>query len=147
MKTLPNDCFFARVEAEIAEGRPVRFRMKGCSMFPLLREGRDEVVLYPCKKEELRPMDVVLFRFKGKHILHRIIRRESNHLLLRGDGSYMARETCSVEDVVGKVREIVKPSGRTLATDSYQWRIPGYLWVHSGRLRVFMLKVLTHLKK
>ena len=34
MKTIPNDTFFACVEAELAEGRPVRFRLKGNSMFP-----------------------------------------------------------------------------------------------------------------
>ena len=30
-------------------------------MFPLLREGKDEVAVYPCKAESLKPMDVVLF--------------------------------------------------------------------------------------
>ena len=36
MKCIPNDVFFAWVESEIAEGRTVRFRLKGNSMFPLL---------------------------------------------------------------------------------------------------------------
>ena len=58
MRKIPNELFFSRVEAEIAGGRPVRFRLKGWSMFPLLRDGRDEVVLYPCTEDELQPMDV-----------------------------------------------------------------------------------------
>lgn len=45
MKIVANDTFFAWVEAEIAAGRPVRFRLKGNSMFPLLRNGKDVVVL------------------------------------------------------------------------------------------------------
>ena len=48
MKTIPNDTFFACVEAELAEGRPVRFRLKGNSMYPLLRNGKDVVVLGKC---------------------------------------------------------------------------------------------------
>lgn len=39
MRKIPNELFFSRVEAEIAGGRPVRFRLKGWSMFPLLRDG------------------------------------------------------------------------------------------------------------
>ena len=38
MRKIPNELFFSRVEAEIAGGRPVRFRLKGWSMFPLLRD-------------------------------------------------------------------------------------------------------------
>ena len=41
MKCIPNDVFFAWVESEIAEGHSVRFRLKGQSMFPLLRNERD----------------------------------------------------------------------------------------------------------
>ena len=70
MKNIPNDMFFAWVESEIAAGRSVRFQLKGISMFPLLRNQKDEVVLVPCRAEELRVRDVVLFRYKGKHLLH-----------------------------------------------------------------------------
>ena len=96
MRKIPNELFFSRVEAEIAGGHPVKFRLKGWSMFPLLCDGRDEVVLYPCTEDELRPMDVVLFRYNGRHVLHRIIRREGARLYIRGDGSFVAREQCTV---------------------------------------------------
>ena len=112
MKQIPNDLFFAWIEAEIAEGHSVRFRLKGQSMFPLLRNERDEVVLYPCTPEELCPMDVVLFRYREKHVLHRILRREGDILFLQGDGSYVAKESCTVFDVVGKMHEIVRSSGK-----------------------------------
>ena len=51
MKTLSNDIFFAQVESEIAAGRSVRFKVKGNSMYPLLRNGLDEVTLSPICKE------------------------------------------------------------------------------------------------
>ena len=103
MKQIPNNLFFAWVESEIAEGRSVRFRLKGHSMFPLLRNERDEVVLHPCTDAELQTMDAVLFRHQGRHVLHRILRREGDRLLIQGDGSFVARETCTVGDVIGKV--------------------------------------------
>ena len=48
MILLPNQLFFAEVEAMLAEGREVQIRMKGHSMRPLLRSERDQVVLTPC---------------------------------------------------------------------------------------------------
>lgn len=144
MKTIANDIFFAWVEAELAEGRPVRFRLKGNSMFPLLRNGKDSVILEKCNLDTLKPMDVVLFRYKGNHVLHRILRRENNQLLIQGDGSFVAKEQCTVDDVVGKVVQVCRPSGKVLSVDSWQWRLPSRLWRLSNPLRVFLLR-LGHL--
>ena len=140
MKTISNSLFFAGVEAEIAAGRPVRFRLKGNSMYPLLRNGRDEVVVYPCVAEELEPMDVVLFRYRGGHVLHRIIRREGDGLLVQGDGVYASCEQCVVADVVGKVREIYRPSGKLVSVDSWNWRLPSFLWWHTGVFRSLLIR-------
>lgn len=145
MKQIPNEVFFAWVEQEIAEGRSVRFRLKGQSMFPLLRNERDEVVLYPCREEELQPMDVVLFRYQGKHVLHRILRREGNCLYLRGDGSYVAKEMCATADVVGKVQEVIRPSGKMIPVDAWQWRMASRLWCGLGIFRNPCLRVLHKL--
>ena len=141
MKTIPNDTFFACVEAELAEGRPVRFRLKGNSMFPLLRNGKDVVVLEKCSFESLKPMDVVLFRYRGKHVLHRIIRREGECLLIQGDGSIVAKEECKVDDVVGKVVQICRSSGKVLSVDSWQWTIPSRMWHGLGFLRNWILRM------
>lgn len=145
MRQIPNEVFFAWVESEIAGGHSVRFRLKGQSMFPLLRNERDEVVLYPCSAEELRPMDVVLFRYQGRHVLHRVLRREGERLFLRGDGSYVAREECTVVDVVGKVREIVRPSRKVVSVNDWQWRLPSRLWCGLGVFRNPCLRVLHRL--
>lgn len=111
-------------------------------MFPLLRNDKDEVILHPCQSDELLPMDVVLFRYKGRHLLHRIIRREGAHLLLQGDGSYVAREECSVDDVVGKVRSIVRPSGKVIPVDHWQWRWASRLWQMAGIGKKPLLRLL-----
>ena len=142
MKQIPNDLFFAWVETEIAQGRSVQFRLKGVSMFPLIRGGKDEVVLRPCSAEELRPMDVVLFKYKGKHLLHRIIRREGDRLLIQGDGSYVAQEQCSVDAVIGKVQAVVRPSGRVVPVESWRWRFPSFVWRNLGVLRNPLLRIL-----
>ena len=128
-------------EAYFRSRYAVILRLKGNSMFPLLRNGKDVVVLEKCPAESLQPMDVVLFRYRGKHVLHRIILRNGNDLLIQGDGSIVAKEQCTINDVVGKVTGICRPSGKILSVESWKWTLPSRLWRISNPLRVFMLKV------
>lgn len=147
MKAVANDVFFSYVESEIAEGRSVRFRMKGISMHPFLRNGRDDVVLYPCRPDELKPMDVVLFRYQGKHLLHRILRKEGERLLIQGDGSFVAKEECLLDDVVGIVRESYRPSGKRVSVDSRCWKLLSRLWRMLGCFRNPILRIYNRIVK
>lgn len=79
---LDNRIFFDEVARQLATGREVEIRMKGHSMRPLLRDGRDIAVLAPCRGEEVRYGDVLLFRSGGRYILHRVLRREGGTLTL-----------------------------------------------------------------
>ena len=147
MKQIPNDQFFSWIETEIATGHSVQFRLKGYSMFPLLRNRQDKVILYPCMNEELRPMDVVLFKYNGKYLLHRIIKREGMLLTIQGDGSFTAMEQCSVTDVIGKLQFIVKKYEKILSVNSWQWKLSSLLWRKTGIFRNSLLRIFHHLAR
>ena len=144
---IPNDLFFSWVESEIAEGRSVRFRSKGVSMYPLIRGDKDEILLSPCCHKDLAVMDVVLFRYRGQHVLHRIVHREGDLLTLKGDGSYTAVEECAVDDVIGRVKAVIRPSGRVISTDSWKWKLPGGIWCRMGVLRKPVLRFIQLTKQ
>jgi hypothetical protein len=114
-------------------------------MFPLLRNEKDEVVIYPCMETELQPMDVVLFKYKGKHLLHRIIQRDGDLLTIKGDGSYVAMEVCNVCDVIGRVQAVIRPSGKEIPVVSWKWKLPSFIWNKMGILRNPILKILHHM--
>lgn len=145
MNKLENEAFFTLVENELAAGKRVRFCSKGHSMFPLLRNGRDEVVLEKCTADQLQPMDVVLFRYRGAHILHRIVRREGDQLTIQGDGVYSSYEQCSVDEVIGKVVQIHRSSGEVLSVNSWKWTLPSRFWLRSGWVRKYLLKIAYRL--
>lgn len=109
-RVLPNNIFFAWVEEELAAGRSVRFVVNGFSMMPLLRNGRDEVLLEPCDPQSIAKGNILLFRYKGAHILHRVtgMERQSGKILFRGDNVFGRREECLPSDVVGRVSEIYR---------------------------------------
>ena len=144
MKAIPNRLFFDYVAERLSDGDNVRLRLKGNSMFPLLRNNKDVVVLAPCTGEKLVPMDVVLFRYRGDYVLHRIVRREGDRLLMQGDGVYASYEQCMVGDVVGRVIAVCRPSGRVDSVDGWRWRITSRLWRVVEPLRRCVLKFLYY---
>lgn len=61
------------IRERLAGGQNVKFTPQGISMLPMLRPGRDSVLLAPVP-EKLKRYDVVLYqRADSKYVLHRIV--------------------------------------------------------------------------
>lgn len=121
-RVIPNALLFASVEEIIAEGKSVDITVKGFSMRPFLRDGRDAVTISPIGAEELRVGMVVLFRYRNAHVLHRIRAIRDGRLTIEGDGNYRLCEEAAVEDVVGYVSSVTLGGGATLSYGSARWR-------------------------
>ena len=141
MKTLANEIFFAQVETEISAGRSVRFKVKGHSMYPLLRDGKDEVTISPLTCDP-SVYDIVLFRYRGKHILHRIISIEGDTYTIQGDGIYISCEKCTREDIIGVVTQIHKKNGLEINTSWGLFRFNSWCCYKLFLMRRFILPVL-----
>ena len=126
-------------------GGSVKFRVKGNSMMPLLRNGKDEVVVGPYDKEELKLFDVILFRQTDRYVLHRIIQKRDSRYLMQGDGGCRFYEECEDTDIIGVVRKVCRPSGKKIETDSMCWRLESRLWLGLGGCRGMVLRVLNRL--
>lgn len=78
------------IEESIREGKSVSLTVKGNSMSPLLRDGKDVVKLVPFRPEEIKRGDVILFRYGARFLLHRIIsidrsNQEDPAIITKGD--------------------------------------------------------------
>lgn len=143
---IPNELFFEHLETLLAEGREVELRVKGHSMRPLLRSGRDVVVLRPSDGQEVQPGDLALCRVEGRHILHRIVRIGTQEVTLAGDGNYRVTETCTRSDIRALAVRIVRPSGRVVECNSRAWRRQSRCWLALPPwLRRQVLRVLWHI--
>ena len=107
---LPNEVMLEEIAVLLAEGREVVFRPKGNSMLPFIRGDRDSVILR--KKEQVEIGDILLVRYRGRYVLHRLIRRDGDRLTLMGDGNIAGTETCGEADVIGTVVAVEKDNGR-----------------------------------
>lgn len=83
----------------------VMTRTKGISMRPLLRQGRDIVVIKR-PKFPLKAGDVPLYRVKGKEelVLHRILRvKKDGTYIIRGDNLFL-KEYVKESQIVGVMK-------------------------------------------
>ncbi len=141
-----NKIFFEQVEAVLATGDEVKFLLRGHSMRPLMHDGRDTLVVAPVQDHEMRIGEIVLFRYHERHILHRIIRRRGNQLVLAGDGNYHLKECCSTADVVGRLVRIERKSGKVVHCDSRGWHFRSFCWlIIPPFIRRCLLSLMRHL--
>ena len=146
MRTMPNDIFFTEVEHIIAEGGEVVLCVKGNSMRPFIRSDRTRVRFSMCDPQSLKRGDIVLFRYHDRHIMHRIIRREGDRLLLAGDGNYRKTEQCTTDDVAAIVTAVIRPNGRVIPCDSTIWRTASAIWISLPQtVRRIILGLLRHI--
>ncbi len=59
----------------------------GVSMLPMLKSGRDSVVIVK-KEARLKPWDVALYKRGEKYVLHRVISVIDGGYIIRGDNCY-----------------------------------------------------------
>ena len=133
---LPNDLLLGEVEQLLAKGHDVVLVPKGRSMLPFIRGGIDKLLLRKPSVNELCVGDIVLARTgEGQYVLHRIIAIADEKIELMGDGNLQGTEVVERGDVVGKVVEIITPTG--------QRRKPsrGWLWRKLRPIRKHLLKV------
>ncbi len=148
MKEIDNLTFFVWVEDELAHAGRVRFRVKGVSMYPLLRDGRDEVLLRNCNDGNLEIGDIALFKYGGVYILHRLRKRNGEELVFQGDNVLSRQERCCIGDVVGVV-ELLYRSGlngefMVLSPKSLKWMIYSALWRNVG---IYLYAVASRFKR
>jgi len=81
------DALMPLIREQLEAGRSVRFAPRGISMLPMLRQGRDSVLLSPLP-EKLKKYDLPLYRrTDGKYVLHRIVKAGERYTCV-GDNQF-----------------------------------------------------------
>lgn len=87
----------------------------GVSMLPMLKTGRDSVVIYP-KTQRLKEGDVALYKRGDDYVLHRVITVTDKGYIIRGDNCY-SDEKVVEKRVIGVLTEYFKKNKRIVCTD------------------------------
>lgn len=120
-------------------GISVRFRARGVSMSPLVRDG-DIVLVRPTGAREVRVGDVVILRAEPEHlIVHRIVRRhlraEGTVVTVQGDQVSVPDGVFPAAQLLGRVVEIER-DGRQIEVGRPMMRVLGRLAAYRSRCKL-----------
>lgn len=136
-----NEVLFDEISALLADGKDVTVTVKGRSMMPFLVGGRDHVTLRR-GAESIRRGSVVLARVSGggSVVLHRVIRRSGDKLVLQGDGNHVQTETADLASVAGVAVSFVR-KGKTYPAQGLVWRTYSLFMAAFMSLRRLLIKL------
>jgi len=140
---VPNDILLGEIRKLVAEGHPVKFRVRGQSMLPFIVGDRDSVRLV--KTTLYRPKDIALAEIRPGHfMLHRIVSVAGNQpkdsVTLMGDANLKEQEHCRIDNLAGRVDRIFR-NGKEIDPHGRTERIAVYCWLLLMPLRRWLLGV------
>ena len=145
---IDNDTFFAGVLPLLDQGKRVTIPVKGFSMLPFIRGGKDLVVLEKAGAD-LKADDIVLFHLGpqegGRYVMHRILSIDGDAVDIMGDGVLKAHEHVRRNQILAKAVEILR--GGKHPVDPYaagQLRLV-HFWQGLLPVRRYILFIYRHL--
>ena len=118
----------------------------GDSMEPLIRQGRDLLVIER-RRGRLRKYDVPLYRRdSGQYVLHRVLRVREDDYVLCGDNRWSREYGVTDKQILGVLTAVIR-DGTELAVTDRRYRLYVHLWCDLFPLRAFILKALYVLKR
>ena len=125
---------------QLTQGGSVQLTVSGCSMYPMLRDRMDTVVLR--EDPDLRRGDLILFRREnGSFVLHRIVRvQNADCWIVCGDNQHEP-EVVTRTQVLAKMTEFVR-KGKTYRTShpGYKAYVAVWIWLFPIRRQLLALR-------
>lgn len=89
------------------------YRCKGNSMMPLLRPGKDLIIISKKTGKRLSAMDVALFkRHDGSYVLHRIMWARKSDYVICGDNQWYLEREITDSQILGVLSAVVRGGKR-----------------------------------
>ena len=97
------------IEEILAGGGEFRMYPKGTSMLPLIKQGRDSVVLKRNFDDAARKHDIAFYRREnGQFVLHRVMEVDNGSYVMCGDNQTQLERGIKAEQIIGYVDRMYK---------------------------------------
>ena len=99
----------------------------GYSMWPMLRNRRDRIIVVAKGEERLKKWDLPLYRYPDdRYVLHRVIAVKDGYYVIRGDNTFV-KERIPEEWILGYVSEFYRGE-KHIRTTQKSYRFYAALW-------------------
>ena len=120
---------------------PVRIRLSGNSMYPLIRRNRDYVTVMPSEKLP-EAGDIVLFTDpgRGRYVMHRVWAVRDGRILTWGDNCRDPDWWMPAENILGKTI-LIERGKRTIHPDPKKGMLLAGFWHRAGKAYRFVRRI------
>lgn len=124
----------------LEEGGTFPLYPKGTSMLPLIRQGRDAVVL-ASPPLHCKPYDIIFYkRTNGQYVLHRILKADETGYTLCGDNQLLLEPGIRDSQILAVVTQVIR-KGRPISFTGPRYRLYLLIWCRSLTVRRILLRL------
>ena len=144
-RELPLDMMMPLIREQLSRNCSVRLSPRGTSMLPMLRQGRDSVLLSPLP-ERLKRYDLPLYqREDGSYILHRIVKVQDAYTCL-GDNQFDEEYPVTHEQMIAVVSAFYRGK-RMIRCNALGYQLYCRVWYASRGIRHFWRRGIGWLRR
>lgn len=133
-------------EEEIRRNGKIIYTNVGDSMMPLIKQGRDVLVISRAEGR-LKRYDVPLYkRDSGQYVLHRILKVRENDYVICGDNRCNIEYGITDKHIIGVLTGIIR-NGREISVTDRKYRIYVHLWCDFFHVRAFIIRLRQFMKR
>lgn len=137
---------YSSIKNELSQGHSCASTTVGLSMFPMLRNRRDIVILEPVTGA-LKRYDVAMYqRPSGQYVLHRILRVKPDGYVICGDNQFRKEYPVPHEWVQGVLSGFYR-GDRFISVKDWRYRIYVHIWCDFFPVRAFILRIISLYKR
>ena len=133
-------------EIELEKHGKLIYTNKGDSMMPLLREGKDLLIIEK-PNGRLKKYEVPLYRRdSGQYVLHRILKVREEDYVICGDNRWRREYEICDKHIIGVLTGFVR-DGKTYSVNDTKYRLYVHLWCDFFYIRALILKIKHRIKR
>ncbi len=131
-----------RFEDYIEQEGKLIYKNVGTSMMPLIRQGKDLMVIEK-PQGRLKKYDVPLYkRDSGQYVLHRILKVRENDYVICGDHCYRKEYGITDRQIIGVLTAVIR-DGKEIPVTDRRYRMYVRLWCDFFHIRALILIAKT----
>ena len=130
---ISNEVLLGSVIEFIKSGKQVKINVVGSSMQPFLFDG-DTIILRGIVFDSIRLGDILLGKYLGKYVLHRVVRIGEGCVYLAGDKNLIQIEMVKLEEIYAIAATLLKDNRKIDLTNRIG-RFKGLGWFYFRPIR------------
>ena len=147
MKTISKPVMqFSSFEEQLEKTGFLLYTTVGNSMMPLLRERKDLVEIHKKVQGRRNKYDVVLYKYNGKYVLHRILKVRDTDYVITGDHCTVLEYGITDKDILGVLDRIIR-DGKVIHMTDLKYRAYVHLWCDFYPIRVMILRGKAYIRR